>query len=253
MTGCVSRLGVAAVLLCAGLPFGAGYAADSPARPDNRWKEQTLRNRLLFFGGADVATDSFFTWSGITGALDGSPHEDGWHLRVFGGAGRYRYRTGAVPGGTNKADVLSGEFMLGYRFTHAETVATLFAGAHVESQELHAPDPGHRAQGIRVGIKGVIEFYRRFNPSFFATASASASSVHRAYHLRAAFAHQHAPGLAWGVETALQGDVRYNEPRAGLFMESTYGRTTLSLAGGVLSNSDKGGGGYATLSVQAAY
>lgn len=227
--------------------------ADSLARLDSRWKHQSLHNRLFFFAGGDIATDSAFAWSGIVAAPSGTLHEDGWRVRLAGGAGRYRYRTAAVPGGVNEADVVSGEVMAGYRFTHANMIATVFMGAHVENQRLHAPDPGHRAQGAAAGLKVLVELYRRFTPRIVGTASASTSSVHRAYHLRATLAYQPSSALAMGLEATLLGDRRYREPRAGMFVQSTYGRTTLSLAGGLLSNSDKGDGGYATLAVQAAY
>jgi len=55
-----------------------------------------------------------------------------------------------------------------------------------------------------------------------------------------------------GVEAALNGDTRYNEPRAGLFVQGSYGRTTIALSG-YLSNSDKGSGAYAALSLFATY
>jgi hypothetical protein len=51
----------------------------------------------------------------------------------------------------------------------------------------------------------------------------------------------------------VHGDERYNEPRAGLFVQSTDGRTTVSLAGGYLLNSDKGSGVYGTVSLNATY
>jgi hypothetical protein len=49
------------------------------------------------------------------------------------------------------------------------------------------------------------------------------------------------------------GDARYVEHRAGLLASICYGRAMLTLAAGVLRNSDKGGGTYATLSLYAPY
>jgi hypothetical protein len=81
----------------------------------------------------------------------------------------------------------------------------------------------------------------------------SASTVHRSYHARAALAHEYPSGIAIGIEAAINGDVRYNEPRAGLFVQRSHGRTVIALSGGYLSNSDKGGSPYATLSLFAPY
>ncbi len=244
----------ASALVLAVWVFGfPARAADSPARLDDSWMHRSLQNRLFFYAGGDVATDSAFAWSGILAAPSGTLHEDGWRLRLAGGTGRYRYRTSAVPGGVNVADVVSGEVMAGYRFTYAEAVASVFLGGHIENQQLHVPDPGHQSQGLSAGVKGLVELYRRFTPAVVGTASASASTVNRAYHLRATLSYGRPSGFTIGTEAALLGDLRYTEPRAGLFVQSTYGRTTLSLAGGWLSNSDKGEGAYATLAAHSFY
>jgi hypothetical protein len=143
--------------------------------------------------------------------------------------------------------------MLGFRRAIGQTISTFFIGAHIENQTLAAPDSGHRAQGTAAGAKVALELFHRINPNLVATASASASTVHRSYHARAALAHEHPSGVAVGIEAAVNGDLRYNEPRAGLFVQKRYGRTVIALSGGYLSNSDKGGSPYATLSLFAPY
>lgn len=242
----------AAALTAAGLLCTPLRAADSPLRPD-RIEAPTLKNRIFFFAGGDIARDSHFAWSGVVGAPQGLLQEDGPRFRVMGGAGRYRYRTAAVPGGINEGRITSGEVMLGFRRMIGGTIATLFVGGHIENQKLAAPDPGHRAQGTAAGAKVALELFHRIGPQLTATASALASTVHGSYHARAALAHEHPSGLALGVEAALSGDARYNEPRAGLFVQGSYGRTVVALSGGFLSNSDKGSGAYATLSLFAPY
>jgi hypothetical protein len=237
----------AAALLCTPL-----LAADTPPRLD-RIDPQPLKNRVFFFAGGDVARDSFFAWSGVVGAPLVQLHEDGPRFRLMAGTGRYRYRTGAVPSGINEGRIVSGESMLGYRRALGPTMAKAFIGAHVEEQRLAAPDPGHRAQGTAAGIKGALELFHRIGSELFLSAAAAASTVHRSYHARAALARELPSGFAVGAEVAINGDVRYREPRAGLFMQGSYGRTVLALSGGYLSNSDKGGGGYATLSLFAYY
>jgi hypothetical protein len=239
--------------LCALLLCSPVSAADAPARLDDRWQRHPHKNRIFFFAGGDIARDSSFGWAGIVGAPTGLLDEDGWRFRIMGGGGRYRYRTSAVATGDNEGTVSSGEFMLGYRATFGASVATVFLGAHVESQRLKSPDPGHRTQGAEAGAKIALELYRRFAPSLFGTASASASTVHAAYSLRGALALEHPSGAATGFEVAMNGDERYQEPRAGLFVQATYGRTTVSLAGGYLSNSDKGSGAYGTVALNATY
>jgi hypothetical protein len=239
---------LSAALLCA-----PAFAADSSMRLDERWHSHPLRDRVFFFAGTDIASDSAFGWSGITAAPMGFLEEDGWRVRLTGGGGRYRYRTSNVAGGVNEANVMSGELMAGYRSSSGSGSATIYAGAHIENQTLAAPDPGHAAQGTEAGIKVAVEFYRRFAPNFFGLASASASSVHDSYQARAALAYEISETVAFGIEAAINGDERYNEPRAGILVQTTFGRTSFSLSGGILSNSDKGDGLYGTLTVYAVY
>ena len=79
------------------------------------------------------------------------------------------------------------------------------------------------------------------------------STVHRAYHVRAGLLREFPAVFAIGIEGAVYGDVRYIEPRAGILASATFGKSVLTLAGGALSNSDKGRGIYATLSLYAPY
>lgn len=114
-----------------------------------------------------------------------------------------------------------------------------------------APDPGHPAEGTAAGVKAALELYARLTPDTFLTASASASTVHASYHARGTYGRKHRSRFAYGIETAVHGDLRYVEPRIGRFAQLTYGRTTVALSGGYLSNSDKGDGAYTSLSIYA--
>jgi hypothetical protein len=242
----------AAALIAASAYCPPLLAADSALRLD-RVDPRPLRDRIFFFAGGDIARDNYFGWSGVTAAPQGLLSEDGPRIRAMAGAGRYKYRTGEVASGINEGRIISGELMLGFRRIIGATIATFFIGGHVENQTLAAPDPGNRAQGTAAGVKGALELFHRVNSNLVATASASASTVHRGYHVRASLAHEHPSGIAVGIEVAVNGDLRYNEPRVGLLLQRSYGRTVIALSGGYLSNSDKGSGPYATLSLFAPY
>jgi hypothetical protein len=246
--GAVVRAFVVASCTCA----SPALAGDASIRADFRSPDY-LKRRIFFFAGLDVARDSAFGWAGVTAAPVGLLSEDGLRLRIMGGAGRYRYRTSVAPGGINEGNVGTGEIMLGFRGSLAEASVTVYLGAHVEDQRLAAPDPGNAAAGTAAGVKAAIETHLRIDATWTLTASAAASTVHRSYHARAAVAREIALGVATGFEAAVLGDARYVEPRAGLFVSTTYGQLVFTLAGGMLSNSDKGGGAYATLSLYAPY
>jgi hypothetical protein len=239
----------AAAVAFAPVPLGAADAPIQMVSPEP-W---SLRDRLFFFGGADLARDSRFTWAGVTGSPHGLLHEDGLRVRLAGGVGRYRYRMGALPGGSNEVDVTSGELLVGYRLAYGSAAISAYMGAHVENQDLQTPDPGHPTAGTSAGVKGSLEYFTRPAESWFVAASAAASSVNRSYHGRFAAAREHPSGFALGAEASIHGDKRYTEPRAGLFVQRTFGRTNFALSGGYLHNSDRGDGAYGSFSVYAPY
>ena len=227
------------------------FGGDASIRPDFS-SIDPVKNRIFFFSGLDVARDSAFGWAGVAAAPFAGLEEDGLRVRISGGAGRYRYRTPATSSGLNEASVAAGELLAGFHRSFANGAITVYVGPHVEEQRLADPDAGNAAAGTAFGLKAAIEAYARLDPVWLVNASASASTVHRAYHVRAALLRELAP-FAIGIEGAVYGDVRYVEPRAGIYASTTYGRSVLTLAGGALSNSDKGRGIYATLSLYAPY
>lgn len=246
--GALARAFVAASCTCA----SPALAGDAAIRTDFLSADH-LKRRIFFFSGLDVARDSAFGWAGLTAAPIGLLSEDGLRIRIMGGAGRYRYRTSSVPGGSNEGNVGSGEILLGFHGSLREVSFTAYLGAHLEDQRLAAPDPGNAAAGTAFGIKAAMEAHVRINPIWAVTASGAASTVHRSYHARAAIAREISVGFTMGFEAAVLGDARYVEPRAGLFVSTTYGQSVFTLASGMLSNSDKGGGAYVTLSLYAPY
>ena len=234
------------------LSSAPALAGDASIRTDFSSIDQ-VKSRIFFFSGLDVARDSAFGWAGVAAAPFGGLEEDGLRVRISGGAGRYRYRTPATSSGLNEASVAAGELLAGFQRSSANSAITVYVGPHVEEQRLAEPDAGNAAAGTAFGLKAAIEAYARLDPVWLVNAAASASTVHRAYQVRAALLREFPPVFAVGIEGAVYGDVRYVEPRAGIYASATYGRSVLTLAGGALSNSDKGRGIYATLSLYAPY
>ncbi len=228
--------------------FGAAASAAEPAPPAD-W----LTRRLFFFAGVDIARDTTFGWSGIVVAPFARLDEDGTRIRIFGGHGRYRYDAGAVPGGVNTGQITSGELLIGRRIAFDAVTLVAYAGAHVESHALQAPDPANPVAGTSAGLKVLFEIHWRALQNFAAAASLSASTVNRSYTARAALVHEFQPAFQLGVETAAFGDARYAELRAGVLMRTRLTAAELTLAAGMLSNSDKGSGAYTTLSLYAPF
>jgi hypothetical protein len=241
-----------AVVLAASPVLSTAEAADTSIRADHR-EPAPLRDRLFFFAGGSIARHSYFSWAGMVGAPQGLLDQDGPRLRIVGGGGRYRYDTSAVPGGTNDGQIATGEILFGFRHTLGPAFVTLYLGAHADVQRLVAPDPGNPTAGTGFGVKVAIELFAKPDPVWTISATAAASTVHRAYQVQTTFVREFMPGIGFGLEGAVLGDARYVEPRAGVLAQLTFGRSVVTLATGFLSNSDDGRGTYATLSLYAPY
>jgi hypothetical protein len=222
-------------------------AADAPRLAD------ALAKRVFLFGGTDLSRDSQSLWAGFVAAPVGRLDDDEIRLRVMGGLSQYRYHTTAVPGGVNRGDASSGEIMLGWHRGFANAAITAYLGAHAEDHRLRNADPDNPVNGSKVGVKGVLEVFWRPLPAQVVTASASASTVYGKYQARATYAHEFSPFVSAGIEGSMLGDLRYVEPRAGLFVTTTIATSSVTLSGGFLSNSDRGDGAYLTLSIYAPF
>lgn len=239
--------------LFAAMAAAVGFLVATPVEAAELHLVPQFRDRLDFFGGIDGASDSMFAWSGLTYAPRGRLDEDGFRIRVAGGVGIYRYRTGNVPGGANEAGVMSGELLGGYRRTFGRAIVSGYLGFHIEEQRLRAPDPSNPTAGTEAGIKGTIDVYSRLWAHYVATAFATGSTVHGKYNIRGAFQREFNERWAAGLETAFLGDARANEVRVGPVVSLTWHRKIVALSAGFLDNSDKGSGGYGTLSVYSPF
>jgi hypothetical protein len=218
-----------------------------------------------FFGGIDASKATAFAWMGVTYAPLGTLAEDGWRVRLMGGAGRYSYQTSIVPGGINDVGAFSGEVLGGYRKTFENVLGQrlyvgAFAGLHYESQILLYNDPSNPARGSEAGIKGSLETYARVWERYIGTAFVSISTVHNKYHGKLAALYELSEtwslrGERWalGGEVSALGDARFNEERAGFVGSLTLQKKIVTLSAGVLQNSGRGDGTYVTLSVYSPF
>jgi hypothetical protein len=227
-------------------------AGDAPVHGEGS-SNSPLESRIYFFTGLDVAHDSMFGWAGVTAAPFGLLDDDGWRFRVLGGTGRYQYRTSATRSGLNEATLAGAEILSGFQRSFTGGALTIYVGPHLEEQRLAEPDPGNAQAGTRLGVKAAAEICARFDSVWLLIASASASTLRRTYHARTMLARELAPMWSIGIEGAVYGDMRYMEPRAGILVNAAYGKSMVTLAGGVLANSAKGRGVYATLSLYVSH
>jgi len=246
-------MGVRGGAIGAALALGVACLGTTATAADDVPASDWLTRRLYFFAGVDIARDTTFGWSGIVVAPFKRLDEDGTRIRIFGGFGRYRYDTGAVPGGINTGQITSGELLIGRRIAFDALTLVAYAGAHVEHHALQAPDPANPVAGTSAGLKTLFEIHWRALQNFVATASMSASTVYRSYTARATLARELQPYFQLGAEAAAFGDARYSEVRAGVLMRAMLAPAEFTLAAGLLKNSDKGSGAYTTLSLYAPF
>jgi hypothetical protein len=217
-----------------------------------------LHRKADFFGGIDLANAVTFAWAGANYAPFANLDEDGWRLRIIGGAGRYTYLSSIVPGGVNDANVYTAELLGGYRRTFEDIFGRrvyvgAFVGVNYESQMLALPDAFNPTQGSKAGVKAAIEIYSRIAQAYILTAMATASTAHRKYYAKTALLYELTPRWSFGGELVTMGDARYSEHRAGLAGSLTWGSRIFTLSAGALDNSGRGSGAYATLSVYSPF
>lgn len=217
-----------------------------------------LHQKADFFGGIDFADATAFAWVGATYAPAGALIEDGWRIRFVGGAGRYRYLTSIVPGGSNDASNYTAELLGGYRKTFDSIFGNrvylgAFAGVNYENQLLVLPDPLNPTQGSETGIKAALEIYTRIAQYYILIAHASASTTHKKYSARASLFYELNALWSLGGEIVTMGDARYSENRLGLAASLTWRKKILTLSAGTLDNTGRGSGLYTTLSVHTSF
>jgi hypothetical protein len=266
-TRAIQMLTAATIFSASGTPASAQnfepifYAYGELMRP---WKYLQGRanpyfdRKTDFFGGLDMAKATNFAWMGVTYSPIGVIADDGWRVRLMGGAGRYTYRTSVSPDGINDAMAFSGEVLGGYRKTFNDLwgqrlYVGAFAGVHYEDQILLYDDPGNPARGNEIGFKGSLELYTRVWERYIATFFGTASTVHSKYNAKASLFYELNEMWALGGEFAVLGDARYDEQRLGAAVALTWKKKIIALSGGVLENSGRGAGAYLTLSVYSPF
>ena len=217
-----------------------------------------IQNKADFFGGIDAAKATTFVWMGATYAPFGTLGDDGWRVRVIGGAGKYSHNTSVAPGGINDAFAFSGELLGGYRKAFADVLghtiyAGVFAGLHYEDQILVYDDPGNPARGSDAGFKASLELYSRVRQHFIVTAFGSVSTVHEKYYAKTSLLYELNETWSLGGEIAAMGDARHKEQRAGLAGSLSWQKKIFTLSAGMLDNSERGDGTYLTLSVYSPF
>ncbi|MBS9475789.1 cellulose biosynthesis protein BcsS [Ancylobacter radicis] len=214
---------------------------------------ESVKRRLYFYSGVDLARDTSYGWAGLAWAPFARMDEEGLRLRAQGGGGRYRYETADVAGGWNGATKTEAEVLIGWQFLHGPHALALYAGLAMTDNRLDLPDPANRDQGTQYGGKLVAEWFYRWDERRTLSASISATTADGAACARLAAGWRAQDWLEIGIETAASTDWLTRDARIGGFILLPVKGQDLRAAGGWRWSSDEEAGAYLTLSVFMPY
>ena len=253
------RIGLAGALVVAltmqrAMPLSAEPAA-SPG-----WRE--------VWTGADISTDVWLIYSGVTVAPMGHIHSEGIRMRAAGGYGEYRYSDTPFGGEarTFNAKTHFADVLVGYQTRFGELTAKAFIGASLISHDIAPIDEETLVIGSDVGIKGVLELWLNMGPNAWTSLDLSWSTAHETRTARFRTGYRVWPsisvGLEGGVNVDAQGECRMQEKdgkgcllvhtetyeaadlldysRAGVFVRHEWSSGEVSVSGGVLGGSFRG-------------
>lgn len=224
-------------------------ACPAPGAAAEEEAELSLRRRLYFYTGVDIARDTGYGWGGMAWAPFAPMDREGLRVRTQTGGGRYEYRTQAVPGGWNTGNKTDGEVLLGWQFLRGPHALALYAGANVVDNRLDRPDPDNRDQGTQFGAKFVAEWFYRLDERWTLTAALSGSTADGTVAGRATAGWRAFRWLDLGVETGATTDWLDQSARLGLFVASPLHGWEVRAAGGWRWTSDSDDSPYGTLSL----
>lgn len=249
--------------LLAGL-FDCAAADPSPPSPNNSGRE--------VWAGADVSSNVWLVYSGVTFAPWSGIHQDGFRFRAAGGYGEYQY-SDRVPyfdlsGGTTRAvefraETYFSDLLVGYQKRFGELTAKGFVGVAAIGHDISPTDEETIAIGDEVGIKGVVELWLNIGQNAWGSLDLSWASAHNTRAARARLGYRVWPKLSMGLEAGVnvdaQGECRISSSgtggckltddqridpaglldyaRAGTFVRYEWGASEVSLSSGVLGDS----------------
>jgi hypothetical protein len=237
--------GLAAVILAAAIScLSAECAHADMFRRDD--------DTLLFFTGTDLWRQGSFSFGGGLWSPGGIDRQ-GLTFKLLGGAGTYRYLSGALGDVEVTGRQFTGFAMAGYRFVEDKMIVTVFAGLDVQNHRLTPDDPANHLRGTHAGIRGAIEFWHEPDAQSMWAADASASSVGPSYSWRIAVGWRVFDTFYLGPEAAaFAGGDAYRQLRAGLHVTGFRAAAVeWSLGAGWLRDTSDRAGFYGRLGVIA--
>lgn len=188
--------------LIASMP--AAVAGDQAA-VNPRWRE--------VWSGADVSSDVWLVYSGVTIAPWSHIHGDGVRLRVVGGYGQYHYEDKRLNANTIRWQGFNArteftDVLAGYLMRFGPLTAKAFTGASFINHDIDPFDDQTVAIGADFGIKGVIELWLNMGDHAWSSLDLSYSTAHDTGAVRFRSGYRILPNISAGVEAGLNVDAQ---------------------------------------------
>jgi hypothetical protein len=228
----------------------------------HRWRE--------VWSGADVSTNVWLVYSGITVAPWSHIHGDGVRFRAVGGYGQYRYSDAvAIDDGAPHdfaARTYFADLLVGYLKRLGPLTAKGFVGVSTISHDIEPFDGETLVNGDETGVKGVVELWLNMGERGWGSLDLSWSAAHDTRAARLRTGYRVLPtvslGLEGGINIDAQGECRIkggaddgcratydtrdavdllDYGRGGAFVRYEWAGGEASLSGGALGGSFRGG------------
>jgi hypothetical protein len=195
----------ALTLLCL---LGTATPASADEFPVHRWRE--------VWAGADVSSDVWLLYSGVTIAPWSHIHGEGWRFRAVGGYGRYRYEGDRSPAPGQQAarrmsfhaETQFADLLVGYLMRFGPLTAKSFVGASVVGHDIQPFDEDNLVIGDDFGVKSVVELWLNIGADAWGSLDVSWSSAHETRAARTRIGYRVVPSLSIGLEGGLNIDTQ---------------------------------------------
>jgi hypothetical protein len=204
--------------------------------------------RFLLFSGTDLWGHGGFSHAGFNWSPNGVDNE-GFTLKLVGGGGLYRYRSGALGDAQVFGQQLWGSALPGWRFKRGAFIGTVYAGVDFQSHRLMPDDVSAGLRGSYIGLRTGIDLWYQPSAATMAAADVSVSTVGPGYFGRIAYGWRLLDLFYIGPEVAASANSDdYRQVRAGIHITAFKTRRfEWSAAAGWAADSDSRGGAYGRL------
>lgn len=204
----VKRLPLALRGVAFALPVLAALLAVIPAASaeepsPRRWRE--------VWAGADVSSNVWLVYSGVTVAPWSGIHDDGFRFRAAGGYGQYHYEdkrlhAGAVRQDGFDADTSFADVLAGYLVRFGPLTVKGFAGVSFITHDIQPFDDETVAIGPDWGPKGVLELWLNMGEKAWGSLDLAWSGAHDTRSARLRTGYRMMPQISAGLEAAINVD-----------------------------------------------